>query len=55
MVATCESAEMMTALRDALAKIEQQAVRQRQKETKGVRRPRPIEKDSDFGASLASA
>ena len=27
----CESAEMMTALRDALAKIEQQAVRQRQK------------------------
>jgi ribosome-associated translation inhibitor RaiA len=35
MVATCESAEMMTALRDALAKIEQQAVRQRQKATKG--------------------
>jgi putative sigma-54 modulation protein len=45
MVATCESAEMMTALRDAMAKIEQQAVRQRQKATKGVRRPRPIEKD----------
>jgi putative sigma-54 modulation protein len=45
MVATCESPEMMTALRDALAKIEQQAVRQRQKETKGVRRPRPIEKE----------
>ena len=35
MVATCESAEMMTALRDALAKIEQQAVRQRQKATNG--------------------
>jgi putative sigma-54 modulation protein len=48
MVATCESAEMMTALRDALAKIEQQAVRQRQKETKGVRRPRPIEKEGGF-------
>ena len=44
MVATCESAEMMTALRDALAKIEQQAVRQRQKATKGIRRPRPVEK-----------
>jgi putative sigma-54 modulation protein len=48
MVATCESAEMMTALRDALAKIEQQAVRQRQKATKGIRRPRPVEKDGGF-------
>ena len=38
MVATCESAEMMTALHDALAKIEQQAVRQRQKSRrKGIR------------------
>ena len=45
MVATCESAEMMSALRDALAKIEQQAVRQRQKATKGIRRPRPVEKE----------
>ena len=43
MVATCESAEMMNALRDALAKIEQQAVRQKQKATKGVRRPRLVE------------
>ena len=51
MVATCEAVEMMTALRDALAKIEQQAVRQRQKETKGIRRPRPIEKDGGFDAS----
>ncbi len=48
MVATCESSEMTTALRDAMAKIEQQAVRQRQKETKGIRRPRPIEKDGGF-------
>jgi ribosome-associated translation inhibitor RaiA len=48
MVATCESAEMMTALRDALGKIEQQAVRQRQKATKGIRRPRPVEKDGGF-------
>jgi putative sigma-54 modulation protein len=30
-VAACESAEMMTALRDALAKIEQQVVRQRKR------------------------
>lgn len=48
MVATCESSEMMTALRDALATIEQQAIRQRQKETKGVRRPRPIEKEMNL-------
>jgi hypothetical protein len=34
---------MMNALRDALAKIEQQAVRQKQKATKGVRRPRLVE------------
>jgi putative sigma-54 modulation protein len=50
MVATCESTEMTTALRDALATIEQQAVRQRQKETKGVRRPRPVEKDMALDA-----
>ena len=44
MVASCESAEMMTALRDALGKIEQQAVRQKQKTTAGKRHPRPVEK-----------
>jgi putative sigma-54 modulation protein len=54
MVATCESAEMITALRDALAKIEQQAVRQRQKATKGVRRPRPVEKDGGFDVPIAA-
>jgi putative sigma-54 modulation protein len=54
MVATCESTEMMMALRDAMAKIEQQAVRQRQKETKGVRRPRPIEKEGGFDAPEAA-
>jgi putative sigma-54 modulation protein len=48
MVATCESEEMMTALRDALAKIEQQAVRQRQKITTSMRHPRPVEKEG-FG------
>ncbi len=55
MVANCESADMMTALRDALAKIEQQAVRQRQKATKGVRRPRPVERDGGFAAAAAAA
>jgi putative sigma-54 modulation protein len=40
MVANCESAEMMTSLRDALAKIEQQAIRRRQKTTATMRHPR---------------
>jgi putative sigma-54 modulation protein len=40
MVANCESAEMMTALHDALAKVEQQAVRHRQKTTATMRHPR---------------
>ena len=40
MVARCASAEMTTALRDALAKIEQQAVRQKQKTTTSKRHPR---------------
>ncbi len=44
MVATCEAGEMMAALRDALAKIEQQAVRQRQKTTTTMRHPRPVER-----------
>jgi putative sigma-54 modulation protein len=37
-VAACESADLMTALRDALAKIEQQAVRQKQR-TRAMRGP----------------
>lgn len=40
MVARCEAAEMAMALRDALAKIEQQAVRQKQKITTTKRHPR---------------
>ena len=40
MVANCESAEMMTALHDALAKVEQQAIRHRQKTTASRRHPR---------------
>jgi putative sigma-54 modulation protein len=39
-VAACESAEMMTALRDALAKIEQQAVKQRKRAATIARRPK---------------
>lgn len=39
-VAACESEDMMTALRDALAKIEQKAVRQRQRTTTNMRHPR---------------
>jgi putative sigma-54 modulation protein len=53
MVATCESAEMMNALRDALAKIEQQAVRQKQKATKGTRRPGPLAKPG-LGGPMAT-
>ena len=52
MVATCESADMTTALRDALATIEQQAVRQRQKTTAARRHPRLTETAQD--GALAS-
>ncbi len=55
MVASCESPEMMTALHDALAKIEQQAIRQKQKNTKGIRRPRPVEGVEASVASQATA
>jgi|ERR1035437_5881816 putative sigma-54 modulation protein len=54
MVASCESPDMMTALRDALAKIEQQAIRQKQKNTKGIRHPRPVEKAEGVEASVAT-
>ncbi|MGD0798586.1 MAG: HPF/RaiA family ribosome-associated protein [Acidobacteriaceae bacterium] len=40
MVAVCESVEMMTALHHALGKIEQQAIRQKQKTTTTMRHPR---------------
>jgi putative sigma-54 modulation protein len=49
MVATCESADMMTALRDTLAKIEQQAVRHRQKSTTTMRHPRTLDKEHLLG------
>jgi putative sigma-54 modulation protein len=40
MVSNCESAEMSTALRDALAKLEQKAIRQKQKTSTIKRHPR---------------
>lgn len=40
LVAISESTGMMNALRDALAKIEQQIIRQRQRTTTGIRHPR---------------
>jgi putative sigma-54 modulation protein len=40
MVANCESEEMTTALHDALAKLEQQAIRQNQRSSTITRHPR---------------
>ncbi len=40
MVAVCESPEMMTAVHDALATIEQQVIRSRQRTTTIMRHPR---------------
>ena len=40
MVSNCESAEMTTALRDALAKLEQKVIRQRQRTSTIKRHPR---------------
>jgi putative sigma-54 modulation protein len=55
MVARCKSADMMTALRDALGKIEQQAIRQRQKATTTKRHPRPVEKVRVATLEIAAA
>ena len=55
MVANCASSEMTTALRDAMAKIEQQAVRQKQKTTTTKRHPRPVDKTQGFEPSAATA
>ncbi|HEV2618860.1 MAG TPA: ribosome-associated translation inhibitor RaiA, partial [Acidobacteriaceae bacterium] len=55
LVATCEAAEMMTALHDALAKIEQQAVRHRQKTTATMRHPRSLDKGASVDGPEAAA
>src|ERR1700683_1587753 len=55
MVARREGVEMATALRDALARIEQQAVRQKRKATTTNRHPRPeVRAQSGFAAESAA-
>jgi ribosomal subunit interface protein len=54
MVSSCESEEMPTALRDALAKLEQQAIRQNQRTSTIQRHPRPAERKAEL-ATLAEA
>jgi ribosome-associated translation inhibitor RaiA len=49
MVSNCESAEMPTALRDALAKLEQKAIRQKQKTSTIKRHPRAGEISAQDG------
>jgi putative sigma-54 modulation protein len=56
LVATCQAEEMMKALKEALAKIEQQAVRQRQRSTTTMRHPRSVESVGDVELpAIASA
>jgi putative sigma-54 modulation protein len=55
LVATCEATEMATALHDALAKIEQQAVRHRQKTTTTMRHPRALDKGQALDGPDVSA
>jgi putative sigma-54 modulation protein len=56
MVAVCESVEMMTALHHALGKIEQQAIRQKQKTTTNMRHPRvPVKATAEEIAAQATA
>jgi ribosomal subunit interface protein len=57
MVSNCESAEMSTALRDALAKLEQMAIRQKQKISTIKRHPRTGEiaaADVEFPGAVAA-
>jgi putative sigma-54 modulation protein len=55
MVSNCESAEMTTALRDALAKLEQKVIRQRQRKSTIKRHPRAGEKTAEEGNVLGAA
>ncbi len=55
MVANSESAEMTTALHDALAKLEQQAIRQKQRTATIKRHPRAGEKEGFVGAPVTDA
>ncbi len=56
MVASSESAEMTTALHDALAKLEQKAIRQNQRMSTILRHPRSeetAEEDGDVSGAVA--
>ena len=55
MVSNCESAEMTTALRDALAKLEQKVIRQRQRTFTIKRHPRAGEKTEEEENLLGAA
>ena len=50
LVATCKSAEMSAALHDALAKVEQQAIRHKQKFTTLKRHPKDDKNDTNVAA-----
>src|ERR1700712_984392 len=54
LVATCKSAEMTTALHDALAKVEQQALRHKQKSTTLKRHPKSDKNDTNIAAGEAA-
>ena len=54
MVSNCESAEMTTALRDALAKLEQMAIRQKQRISTIKRHPRTAEMTAADGEVLGA-
>ncbi len=53
LVATCKSAEMTAALHDALAKVEQQAIRYKQKFTTLKRHPKDDKNDTNVAAGEA--
>jgi putative sigma-54 modulation protein len=53
LVATCKSAEMTTALHDALAKVEQQAIRHKKKFTTLKRHPKDDKNDTNVAAGEA--
>jgi putative sigma-54 modulation protein len=54
LVATCKSAEMATSLHDALAKVEQQAIRFKQKTTTLKRHPKNDKNETNVAAAEAN-
>jgi len=53
LVATCKAAEMVTALHDALAKVEQQAIRHKKKSMTLTRHPKDDKNDTNVAAGEA--